>query len=174
MKKLLPIIVLLSFVSTGMAWPFGKKQPKPTPTSVPAAVAKPTPKLTISGGREIVKEIGTELKAAKEENTKLKNSLDKALEQVKTAEARTVEVQKSADALKEWGIIQQAEAQKFMEKYNKAVKRYHRLKAIAALIAAAVGVLLGLQIMGFVPPPYSLLVPVGGAGLFAALVWFFL
>jgi hypothetical protein len=28
--------------------------------------------------------------------------------------------------------------------------------------------------MGFVPPPYSLLVPVGGAGLFAALVWFFL
>jgi hypothetical protein len=61
-----------------------------------------------------------------------------------------------------------------MEKYNNAVKRYHRLKAIAALIAAAVGVLLGLQIMGFVPPPYSLLVPVGGAGLFAALVWFFL
>lgn len=173
MKKILPIVIAFSFISsTGMAWPFGKKESKPTPT--PAAVAKPTPKPTISGGREIVKEIGIELKAAKEENTKLKTSLDKALEQVKNAEAKTVEVQKSADALKEWGIIQQAEAQKFMEKYNDAVKRYHRLKMIAALIAAAVGVLLGLQIMGFVPPPYSLLVPVGSAGLFAALVWFFL
>lgn len=173
MKKLLTTLLVLSFVSTSaMAWPFGKKQPKPTPT--PAAVAKPTPRPTISGGREIVKEIGTELKSAKEQNAKLKVSLDKALEQVKTAEAQTAVVQKQADDLKEWGVIQQAEAQKFMQKYNDAVKRYHRLKMIAALIAAAVGVLLGLQIMGFVPPPYSLLVPVGGAGLFATLVWFFL
>ena len=173
MKKLLTTLLVLSFVSTSaMAWPFGKKEPKPTPT--PAAVAKPTPKPTISGGREIVKEIGTELKSAKEENAKLKTSLDKALEKIKIAEAQTFVVQKQADDLKEWGVIQQAEAQKFMQKYNDAVKRYHRLKMIAALVAAAVGVLLGLQIMGFVPPPYSLLVPVGGAGLFAALVWFFL
>ena len=173
MKKILTTLLVLSFVSTSaMAWPFSKKEPKPAPT--PAAVAKPTPKPTISGGREIVKEISAELKAAKEENVKLKTSLDKASERVKTAEAQTVVVQKQADDLKEWGVIQQAEAQKFMQKYNDAVKRYHRLKMIAALIAAAVGVLLGLQIMGFVPPPYSLLVPVGGAGLFAALVWFFL
>ena len=173
MKKLLTTLLVLSFASTSaMAWPFGKKEPKPTPT--PAAVAKPTPKPTISGGREIVKEIGTELKSAKEENAKLKASLDRALGQVKTAEAQTVVVQQQADDLKEWGVIQQAEAQKFMQKYNDAVKRYHRLKMIAALIAAAVGVLLGLQIMGFVPPPYSLLVPVGAAGLFASLVWFFL
>jgi len=172
MKYILPLIAILFLTSTVQAWPFGKKEPKPQAT--PAAVAKPTPKPTISEGREIVKGIAAELKAAKEENTKLKASLDKALQQTKNAEAKTVEVQKSADALKEWGVIQQAEAQKFMEKYNSAVKRYHRLKAIAALIAAAVGVLLGLQIMGFVPPPYSLLVPVGGAGLFAALVWLFL
>jgi hypothetical protein len=172
MKYILPIIAVLFLTTSAQAWPFGKKEPKPTPT--PVAVAKPTPKPTIAGGREIVKEISVELKAAKDENAKLKVSLSKAQEQVKAAEAQTLEVQKSADALKEWGIIQQAEAQKFMEKYNSAVKRYHRLKAIAALIAAAVGVLLGLQIMGFVPPPYSLLVPVGGAGLFAALVWFFL
>lgn len=171
MKKILTTLLVLSFVSTSaMAWPFGKKEPKPTP----AAVAKPTPKPTIAGGREIVKEIGTELRLAKEQNAKLKVSLDRALEQVKTAEAQTVVVQKQADDLKEWGVIQQAEAQKFMQKYNDAVKRYHRLKMIAALIAAAVGVLLGLQVMSFVPPPYSLLVPVGGAGLFATLVWFFL
>jgi hypothetical protein len=34
--------------------------------------------------------------------------------------------------------------------------------------------LLGLQFMTFVPPPYNLLVPIGGAGLFATLVWVFL
>jgi glycosyltransferase involved in cell wall biosynthesis len=97
-----------------------------------------------------------------------------AIEQTKQAEAKTFEVQKSADTLKEWGMIQQAEAQKFMDKYNNAVKRYHRLKMIAALIAAAVGVLLGLQFMNLVPPPYNLGVPVGAAALFVSLVWFFL
>jgi hypothetical protein len=172
MKQFLSFIIFVCLASTGFAWPFGKKEPKPQPT--PAAVAKPTPKPTINEGREIVKGIAAELKAAKEENTKLKASLDKALVQTKNAEAKTVEVQKSADALKEWGIIQQAEAQKFMEKYNSAVKRYHRLKLIAAFIAAAGGVLLGLQFMNFAPPPYNIGVPVGTAALFAALVWFFL
>jgi hypothetical protein len=45
---------------------------------------------------------------------------------------------------------------------------------IAALIAAAGGVLLGLQFMNLAPPPYSFGIPVGAAALFAALVWFFL
>lgn len=175
MKKLLSILIILSFVSTSaMAWPFGKKEPKTQPTPAATPKPSPTPKPTISGGREIVKEITFELKAAKEENTRLKTSLDKAQKQVVQAEARTVEVQKSADALKEWGIIQQAEAQKFMEKYNNAVKRYHRLKLIASIIAAAAGVFLGLQFMNLVPPPYNLGVPVGGAALFALLVWLFL
>jgi alpha/beta superfamily hydrolase len=174
MKYILPLIAIFAITSTSQAvWPFnGKPVPKPTP----AVVAKPapTPKPTISGGREIVKEISVELKAAKEENAKLKASLDKATQQVVTAEAKTIVVQKQADNLKEWGVIQQAEAQKFMDKYNNAVKRYHRLKAIAAVIAAAVGVLLGLQFMNFAPPPYNIGVPVGAAALFAALVWFFL
>jgi hypothetical protein len=61
-----------------------------------------------------------------------------------------------------------------LEKYTNAVKRYHRLKWIAAIIAGAAGVLFGLQLMSFVPPPYSLLVPIGSAGLFATLVWVFL
>lgn len=173
MKKILSILFVLSLVTTSLqAWPFGKKEPKPKPT--PVVVAKPTPKPTLQDGRQLVKEISAELKSAKAENTNLKNSLAKASEQVKQAEAKTVEVQKAADALKEWGIIQQAEAQKFMEKYNKAVKRYHRLKMIAALIAAAGGVLLGLQFMNLAPPPYSFGIPVGAAALFAALVWFFL
>jgi hypothetical protein len=174
MKYILPLIAILFLTSTVQAWPFGKKEPKPQPTSATVAKPSPTPKPTINEGREIVKGIAAELKAAKEENVKLKASLDKATQQVATAEAKTVEVQKSADALKEWGIIQQTEAQKFMEKYNNAVKRYHRLKLIAAIIAAAGGVLLGLQFMNFAPPPYNIGVPVGAAALFAALVWFFL
>jgi len=172
MKKTLITILLLTFLaSASMAWPF-KKQPTPQPT--PVVVATPTPKPTIQDGRDLAKGIVSELKTAKEENTKLKTSLDKAIEQTEQAESKTLEVQKSADSLKEWGMIQQAEAQKFMDKYNNAVKRYHRLKMIAALIAAAAGVLLGLQFMNLVPPPYNLGVPVGAAALFGSLVWFFL
>ena len=174
MKKLLPFIILLSFVSTGMAWPFGKKEPKPQTTTTAVAKPSPTPKPTISGGRELLKELAAELNTAKQENANLKSSLAKATDKVSRAEAKTVEVQKAADALKEWGVIQQIEAQKFMEKYNSAIKRYHRLKAIAAVIAAAAGVFLGLQFMVLIPPPYNLGLPIGAAGFFAALVWFFL
>jgi hypothetical protein len=174
MKKLIPFIILLSFCSTGLAWPFGKKEPKPKPTPVAVVKPVPTPKPTISGGRELVKEITAELKAAKQENQNLKASLERATDKVTRAEAKTLEVQKAADALKEWGIIQQTEAQKFMQKYNDAVKRYHRLKVIAAIIAAAGGVLFGLQFMALVPPPYNLGIPIGGAALFALLVWLFL
>jgi len=171
MKYILPLIFSLTLISTGLAWPWGSK---PTPKPTPVATPQPTPKPTISGGREIVKEIGNELKSAKEENAKLKESLAAAQEKVKTAEAQTQVVQKQADDLKEWGVIQQEQAQKFMEKYNKAVKRYHRLKMIAAAIAAIVGVFIGMQFMSLAPPPYNFGVPVGAAGLFAALVWFFL
>jgi len=174
MKKLLLFLLIFGITSTGNAWPWDKKEPNTKP--VPAAIVKPapTPKPTIQDSRQLVKEIAVELKAAKQENINLKNSLVKATEKVNRAELKTVEVQKAADALKEWGIIQQAEAQKFMEKYNNAVKRYHRLKMIAALIAAAAGVFIGLQFMNLVPPPYNFGVPIGGAALFAALVWFFL
>jgi hypothetical protein len=174
MKKLIPFIILLCFCSTGLAWPFGKKEPKPKSTPVAVAKPSPTPKPTISGGRELLRELSAELKAAKQENQNLKASLQRATDKVTRAEAKTLEVQKAADALKEWGIIQQAEAQKFMQKYNDAVKRYHRLKVIAAIIAAAGGVLLGLQFMALVPPPYNLGIPIGGAALFALLVWLFL
>jgi hypothetical protein len=174
MKKILLFLIIFGITSTGMAWPWDKKDPKTKP--VPTAVVKPapTPKPTLQDGRQLVREIAAELKAAQVENLRLKDSLSKAGEKIKQAEFRTTEVQKSADALKEWGIIQQAEAQKFMEKYNNAVKRYHRLKMIAALIAAAAGVFIGLQFMNLVPPPYNFGVPIGGAALFAALVWFFL
>jgi hypothetical protein len=172
MKKYLTILLLLTLTSGAMAWPFGKREPKAKPT--PSAVAKPTPKPTISDGRVLVRDIAAELRFARDENNKLKNSLANATRKLEQAETKTVEVQKAADALKEWGIIQQAEAQKFMEKYNNTVKRYHKLKLIAAIIAAAGGILLGLQFMNLAPPPYNFGIPIGAAALFAALVWFFL
>jgi hypothetical protein len=173
MKHILPILILLITVSSSMAiqWPWQKKQPVPQPTPVVVVTKSKNP---IQDSRLIVKELSVELNNAKAENTRLKTSLVKATDNVKQAEFKVAEVQKAADALKEWGMIQQAEAQKFMEKYNAAVKRYHRLKLIAAFIAAAGGVLLGLQFMNLVPPPYNMGVPVGGAILFAALVWFLL
>jgi hypothetical protein len=174
MKNLLPFLILFCFVTTGMAWPWNKKEVKPKPTPTVVAKPSPTPKPTIQEGRLIAREIAAELRSAKEENTKLKNSLAIANANVKKGFDEIVKLNNDITNLKEWGINQQLEAQKYQEKYTKAVKRYHRLKLIAALIAAAGGVLLGLQFMNLVPPPYNLGVPVGGAALFAALVWFLL
>lgn len=168
MKKILPLFLLLTLTTTGLSWPWDKKETTLSP--IPTA----TPKPTISEGRELIKKIGAELQTAKQENVKLKDSLTKASQRVVDAEAKTAVVQQQADNLKEWGNVQQAEAHKFMKKYNDAVKRYHRLKMIAAIIAAAVGVLLGLQFMNLAPPPYNFGVPVGAATLFAGMVWFFL
>lgn len=174
MKKL--ILFLISFciiASTGLAWPFGKR-PQPTSSPTPTQVEVKKDPATIGNARGLVKELNTELQIAKEQNAKLKDSLDKANAKAASAEQETIKVQQDADKLKEWGIVQQAEKFTWMEKYEKAVKRYHRLKLIAAIIAAAAGVFLGLQFMNLVPPPYNLGVPVGGAALFALLVWMFL
>lgn len=165
------LIILFLNHSAYSIWPFTKKEAKPTTVE---KIEKPKSKPTLNDGRTLVKEISKELSSAKYENSNLKTSLNKALLKVKDAEARTLEVQKSADALKTWGILQQETAQKFIEKYNNAVKRYHRLKTLAAIIAAGLGVLLGLQFMNLTPPPYNLLIPVGSAGLFALLVWLLL
>jgi septal ring factor EnvC (AmiA/AmiB activator) len=171
MKKLIPLLILITLSSTGFSQ-FWRSKPKATPTPTPVAVERS--KTPIQDAKQIVKELQSELRVAKSENAKLKGNLDKANGNLKDSFLQIDKLKKDIDALKEWGVIQQAEAQKWLEKYTNAIKRYHRLKWIAAIIAGAVGVLLGLQIMSFVPPPYSLLVPIGGAGLFATLVWVFL
>lgn len=176
MKKILLTIIIATFVtSTGMAWPWGKT-PKPTPTPTPTPVAVSTNKepATIGNARQVIKELNTELLNAKSQNTLLKDNLERANAKAASAEQETLKVQQAADKLKEWGIVQQVEKFKWMEKYEKAVKRYHRLKIIAMIIAGAAGVFLGLQFMNLVPPPYNLGVPVGGAALFALLVGLFL
>lgn len=176
MKKLLPIIIILSLSSSAMAWPWNKKEKKEVVTTGPVAtkVVQTNSKTSVQEAQEVIKELGSELKSAKSENAKLKNNLANVNNKVAAAVNDLYVVQKQADALKDWGVKQQQEAFKWFEKYTDTVKRYHRLKWIAALIGAAGGVLLGLQFMAFVPPPYNLLVPIGGAGLFGTLIWMFL
>ena len=175
MKKLLLVLFLLSFATTSFGQ-FWKPKPKPTPTPVPVRVAEPVKSSTnnLQEARKIIKELNSELVSAKSENGKLKTNLVNANKTIADAEKNIIDVQKQADSLKEWGVQKQKEAFEWLEKYTNAVKRYHRLKWIAAIIAAAGGVLLGLQFMAFAPPPYNLFIPIGGAGLFGALVWFFL
>ena len=45
---------------------------------------------------------------------------------------------------------------------------------ILAVLGIGCGILLGMQFMNLVPPPYNFLVPVGSAGLFGLLIWIFL
>jgi hypothetical protein len=174
MKKILTILILCLFTSTsiaGIKWPWVRKEPaKPVPVKVEV---KKEP-ATINNARQVIKELNSELQAAKQQNLKLKDNLDRANAKVVSAEKEVLIVKEAVEKLKEWGVVQQAEKFKWMEKYEKAVKRYHRLKMIAALIAAAAGVFLGLQLMNLVPPPYNVGVPVGGAILFSSLVWFIL
>ena len=171
MKKITLLITLLLLTNTGFGQ-FWKPRPKPTPTPTPVVVEKT--KTPIQDAKDIVKQLKGELDVAKSENGKLKNNLAEANSNVKKGFEEILKLNKDIDTLKEWGVIQQAEAQKWLEKYNNAIKRYHRLKWIAALIAAAGGVLLGMQFMNLVPPPYNFLIPIGGAGLFGILVWLFL
>ena len=170
MKKLL-LIILLILPVTGFGQ-FWKPKPKATPKPTPVLVEKS--KSPIQDAKQIVKELQGELKIAKNENAKLKNNLSDAKKELNNSFIQIDKLKKDIDTLKEWGVIQQAEAQKWLEKYNNAIKRYHRLKWIAALLAAAAGVFVGLQFMNLVPPPYNFLVPIGGAGLFGILVWIFL
>lgn len=170
MKKVLLIILLvLPLTSFGQFW---KPKPKVKPSPIPVLVEKS--KTPIQDAKQIIKELQSELNIAKTENSKLEKNLAQANIDLNQSFTEIDKLNKDIKTLKEWGVIQQTEAQKWLKKYTDAIKRYHRLKWIAALIAAAGGVLLGLQIMGFVPPPYNLLVPIGGAGLFGALVWLFL
>lgn len=173
MKKLVTYILFFTFLTTlahaDFPWPWLKKK-----ETVQVQKQETREPATIKNAREIIKELNGELQTAKLQNNKLKESLEKANLKVTSAKLETNKVQIAADKLKEWGIVQQAEKFKWMEKYEKAVKRYHRLKLIASVIAAAAGIFLGLQFMSLVPPPYNLSVPVGGAVLFSSLVWFLL
>jgi len=160
----------LNSISFGQFW---KPKPKPTPAAV--ITNKPT-STSLQQAKEVIKELNTELKLAKEENQKLKENLDQANKEVKKGFEKTLEVQKNADLLKEWGIEQQNQAFQWMDKYNKTIKRYHRLKNIAAIVAGLFGAMLGMYCMRIVPPvyaAYAFALPIAGAVMAFGAVWMF-
>lgn len=176
MKTLLPIIILLTLTTSGFSQ-FWKPKPKatPTPKPTPVAVVKPS-KPPIQEAKGIIQELNLELKLAREANSELKNKLVAAENKVKAAELNTQQVQKNADALKNWGIEQQNQAFEWMEKYTSTIKRYHRLKNIAAIVAGLFGAMLGMYCMRLVPPvyaAYAFALPIAGAVLAFGGVWMF-
>jgi hypothetical protein len=174
MKYILPLIMVCFLANSSIAginWPWNKKESKSAPV---VNVEKKKAPATINNARQVIRELNSELQTAKQQNIKLKDNLDRANAKVVAAEKETLIVKAAIEKLKEWGIVQQAEKFQWMEKYEKAIKRYHRLKMIAALIAAAAGIFVGLQFMNLVPPPYNFGVPIGGALLFSSLVWLLL
>jgi septal ring factor EnvC (AmiA/AmiB activator) len=175
--KTLIIIIFLSLTSSGFSQ-FWKSKPKPTPTPVPVAeiVVKPENTTSIQEARKIIKELNSELTVAKDENAKLKINLENANKKVEDAENYTATVQKNADILKNWGIEQQNQSFKWMEKYTSTIKRYHKLKTIAAIVSALFGAMLGMYCMKFIPPvyaAYAFTLPIAGAILAFGGVWMF-
>lgn len=176
MKKLLTIVFILSIVSSGMAWPWDKKPEVKLEAEKPKVV-KVESGSSLQQAKQVIRELNSELQSAKSENAKLKTNLANADKKVADAEANLSTVQKQADLLKEWGIQKQNEAFQWLEKYTKAVKRYHRLKMIAAVVAGLFGAMLGMWTMRFVPPiyaAYAMALPIAGAGLAAGALWIFL
>jgi Skp family chaperone for outer membrane proteins len=178
MKTYIFIIIFfaLSNLSFGQFW---KPKPKSTPVPQPTPVAVVTNKVSTTSlqqAKEVIKELNTELKVAKEENQKLKNNLDQANKEVKKGFEKTLEVQKNADLLKEWGVEQQNQAFEWMDKYTKTIKRYHRLKNIAAIVAGLFGAMLGMYCMRLGPPvyaAYAFALPIAGAVMAFGAVWMF-
>lgn len=135
------------------------------------------PNTTLQEAKLVIQELNVELKNAKQTNIDLNEKLETSKSNLEHAESRVQEVQKTADILKEWGIEQQNQAFAWMDKFNKAIKRYHFLKNITATIAAFYGLCLGLYCMKYVPPvyaAYAYALPLIGAifGFFG--VWLFL
>jgi septal ring factor EnvC (AmiA/AmiB activator) len=175
--KTLIIIIFLSLTSSGFSQ-FWKSKPKPTPTPVPVAeiVVKPENTTSIQEARKIIKELNNELTVAKDENAKLKINLENANKKVEDAESYTAIVQKNADILKNWGIEQQNQSFRWMEKYTSTIKKYHKLKTIAAIVSALFGAMLGMYCMRLVPPvyaAYAFTLPIAGAILAFGGVWMF-
>lgn len=176
MKTLLPLLtlILLSTTSFGQFW---KPKPKPSPTPKPTQVqVVKTNTSSLQEAKNVIRELNNELVAAKTTNAELKNKLDAANNKVKEAEINTQQVQKNADALKNWGIEQQNQAFQWMEKYTQTIKRYHKLKNIAAIVAGLFGAMLGMYCMRLVPPvyaAYAFALPVAGAILAFGGVWLF-
>lgn len=176
--KIILLFFILTLTISNSFGQFWKPKPKVKPTPVPVAevVVKPENTTSVQEARKIIRELNNELSAAKNENIKLKSNLEGANKKIEETEKNAVLVQKNADILKNWGIEQQNQSFQWMEKYTQTIKRYHKLKTIAAIVSALFGAMLGLYCMRFVPPVYAAYafgLPIVGAVLSFGGVWLF-
>ena len=188
MKNILPLLILLTFSSSSFAGYWNSKSKSSPTTVVTKPISSPNPAMitknvssssnnSLQEAKSVIKELNNELTSAKASNSELKIKLNSANDKVKEAELNTQQVQKNADVLKAWGIEQQDQAFQWMDKYTKTIKRYHRLKNIAAIVGALFGMMLGMYCMRLVPPTYAayaLALPVAGAVLGFTGIWLFL
>jgi len=65
-------------------------------------------------------------------------------------------------------------ANKAIRDHDKVMKKYHFLKWIASVIAAAVAVLIVMQFGAFIPAPFNLYAMIAAGGGATTLVWIFL
>lgn len=154
MKYLLPLIVFFTFVGPGLA-------------QAPS---------TITQARVLIQELNTELQNAKRENTVLQTRLSNANDRVLEAESNTNQVQRNADALRDWGVEQQNQAFEWMSKHTKTLQRYHRLKTVASIVGGIFGFIFGIWCMRFVPPvyaSYAFALPIACTLISAGWVWIF-
>lgn len=139
---------------------------------------------TLSEARRLLQLQKNELIIAKEENKKLASALNDSFVKITQGEVHLMQVQTTADALRQWGIDQQNESmtnfnQMMIEKKEKekAIKKYHFSKLLNSITACILGLVLGLNLMKFVPPVYSyyaFALPLLGAIFGFILVWFLL
>jgi TolA-binding protein len=119
-----------------------------------------------------VPELRDALKSAGSEIDLLTQQLINAQNEVVTLEKNKIEedgkVQAQTDTLNKYS---DANA-KLSQQLAAVLKKYHFLKLLASIIAAALGIFIALQFP--IPPPYNIYA-LGGAGVgAAALVWIFL
>jgi len=124
------------------------------------AQTKNTPKpstfsLALQEAKIVIGQLNTELNDAKNSNGNLTISLEETSQKLENSKKETSILQQKIKDITDWGIKQQEDAFKWMEKHDNAIKRYHVLKNIAASVAALFGFILGLNLMRLVPPVYA-------------------
>lgn len=141
-------------------------------------VTKPsTTSVALQEAKSIIGQLNTELNDAKKSNGNLTIKLNETNQKLQNSQKEISILEQKIKDLTSWGIKQQEEAFKWMEKHDKAIKRYHLLKNIAASVAALFGFILGLNLMRFVPPVYAgyaYALPLIGGVLAFTGIWMFL
>lgn len=176
MKNLVILFVFVAVTEANAQFWKPRAKPSPTPPVVTQSVPAPKTNGDSSEVKKVIRELNSNLLAAKEDNKNLRESLAGAEKNLEISETRVVEAQRQADLLREWGIAKQNEAFEWLGKHEKVLKRYHELKHTASIVGGIFGFIFGVWLMRFVPTvyaAYALSLPIAVAAISACWVWIF-